>query len=86
MIVSDRSVKVCHLVTYSLWGATALLLLCAWVALGLGGRSIAQVFGFTACVMSAVSAVCHLRILVDEAVRVVIVAQRGSSSVRAMRR
>lgn len=81
-----RSIEVSHLVMYLLWGLAVLLLAGAWVTYAvLSAHGLSQLFGFTACIVAAKAAVCHVGILVAEAARVVIVSQEGVPNVRAMR-
>lgn len=59
--MNDRKTSTCTVVAYALWTTAALLLAAAWGMCLAGLYHRATLLGLTACAVSAVAAVAHVR-------------------------
>jgi hypothetical protein len=57
----DGAIPTSKLITATLWGWVALVILTAWLTWFLGYHGLAMMFGFTACALSAVAAASQIR-------------------------
>lgn len=54
-------ISVSRIITTILWGAVVGLIIAAWATLLTGRDELTPVLGYTACALSAVAAVAHIR-------------------------
>lgn len=67
----DTAVSLNRIVLPALWGAVISLVAASWVTMLTGHHGLTHVLGYTACTLSAVAAVAHIRCYAVRAVNVI---------------
>lgn len=67
--MNDGSIPTSRLITFGLWCATALVGAAGWVVAVVASQHFGLMLGMTACCLSAMAAVAHVRCMIQSATR-----------------